>query len=72
MQRAGVHPMDFLAERLRALGLSRKRLGYESDTYHFSQLALDALRSGLPETVLVGDTGAQCLTRFPRKVRAVD
>ncbi len=53
VQRAGVHPMDFLAERLRAFGLSRKRLGYESDTYYFSPRALDALRSGLPEADFV-------------------
>ncbi len=48
VQRAGVHPADFMAARLSELGCDGKRIGYESDTYFFSPKCLSRLQAGLP------------------------
>ncbi len=47
VQRAGVHPMDVVAENLSDLSLQGKRIGYESDSYFFSPKALDSLQRGV-------------------------
>lgn len=47
VQRDGVHPAQFVAEWMAGAGLDGKRVGYESDVYYFSPMALDYLKRGL-------------------------
>jgi len=49
VQRAGVHPMEVVAQNISAMGFKHKRIGYESDTYFFSPKSLDCLKQGLPD-----------------------
>ena len=45
VQRDDVHPMEAIGESLIEMGLSNKRIGYESDTYYFSSKAGDCLKT---------------------------
>ena len=49
VQRSDTHPMAFIAAWMADHGFSRARIGYESDSYHFTPKGLAALRSGLPD-----------------------
>ena len=45
VQRDDVHPMEAIGESLIEMGLSNKRIGYESDTYYFSSKAVGCLKT---------------------------
>ena len=42
------HPMDFMADLLKARGWDKGRIGVEMDAYYFTAAAMDALTRGLP------------------------
>jgi ectoine hydrolase len=42
------HPMDFVAGVLKQRGLDNKRIGLEMDSYYFTPLAYEALKTSLP------------------------
>jgi len=51
------HPMEDLADKFRARGLSAARIGFEMDNYYFSGKALDTLRTRLPDAAFCDATG---------------
>jgi Xaa-Pro dipeptidase len=48
VQRADIHPMDFLADWMTEHGFATSTIGYESDVYYLSPRATTALQAGLP------------------------
>jgi Xaa-Pro dipeptidase len=67
VQRSGVHPMQAVARTLKDMGLSGKRVGYESDTYYFSPKSLECLQQGLADTEWVD---ADLLVNWCRVVKS--
>ena len=67
VQREGVHPMDFIGERLAAMGLRHARVGYESDVYFFSPKSLALLQQTLPEADFID---ADLLVNWARAVKS--
>ncbi len=61
------HPMEDLAERLKALGYEHARIGVELDNYYFSAKAMDVLRTELPEAEFVDATA---LVNWKRMVKS--
>jgi len=49
VQAEGKHPMDYTALTLIERGLGRGTIGLEMDSYYFSPMAYEALKSGLPD-----------------------
>ena len=61
------HPMDFVANQLRARGWDRCRIGVEMDSFYFTAAAFEALRRNLPETPLLD---ARSLVSWVRIVKS--
>lgn len=49
VQNRAKHPMNFVADRIRARGWQRARIGLEMDAYYFSGRGADAIRAALPD-----------------------
>ncbi|OED34878.1 ectoine hydrolase DoeA [Chromatiales bacterium (ex Bugula neritina AB1)] len=49
IQQANVHAMELVAGYISDLGLTGRRIGYESDTYFFSPKALSCLQAGVAD-----------------------
>src|SRR5690606_38922143 len=50
------HPMEDLANRLKAMGLGSARIGLEMDNYHSSPKAFQVLHAELPDATLIDAT----------------
>jgi ectoine hydrolase len=61
------HPMDFVADRLKAKGWGRRAIAVEMDNYYFSAACLGALRKGLPDARFADGTG---LVNWVRTVKS--
>jgi Xaa-Pro dipeptidase len=61
------HPMDFVADRLKARGWDRRRIGVEMDSFYFTAAAFEALRRNLPEASLLD---ARALVNWVRIVKS--
>ena len=48
-----LHPMDYVSEVVKELGLDKKTIGVEMDNYYFSAAAYEALKKGLPNAKFV-------------------
>ncbi len=69
VQSTEVHPMQDLAERLRARGLSRARIGVEMENYYYSAKAHAVLSAALPEADLADATA---LVNWQRLIKSED
>ena len=67
VQRTDTHPMAYLAGWMADHGFARARIGYESDSYHFTPKGLAALQSGLPDARFVD---ADLLVNWQRLVKS--
>ena len=67
VQRTDTHPMAYLAGWMADHGFARARIGYESDSYHFTPRALAALQSGLPDASFID---ADLLVNWQRLVKS--
>lgn len=67
VQNPDCHPMEDLASKFAERGLSASRIGVEMDNYYFSGLALDTLRTKLPEAGFIDATG---LVNWQRAVKS--
>ncbi|HSK39574.1 MAG TPA: M24 family metallopeptidase [Arenibaculum sp.] len=61
------HPMNFVAEELARRGWGRARIGLEMDSYYFSPMGYEALRTGLPNARL---TNSNALVNWVRSVKS--
>jgi Xaa-Pro dipeptidase len=61
------HPMDFVANQLKARGWDRRRIGVEMDSFYFTAAAFESLRRNLPETPLLD---ARALVNWVRIVKS--
>jgi Xaa-Pro dipeptidase len=61
------HPMDFVADHLKARGWDRRRLGVEMDSFYFTAAAFESLRRNLPDTPLLD---ARALVNWVRIVKS--
>jgi Xaa-Pro dipeptidase len=61
------HPMDFVANQLKARGWERRRIGVEMDNFYFTAASFEALRRNLPETPLLD---AKALVNWVRIVKS--
>ena len=49
VQQTDRHPMDWIAEWLRAKGYGKRRIGVELEAYYYSPKAHERLVAGLPD-----------------------
>jgi ectoine utilization protein EutD len=61
------HPMDFVADQLKARGWDQRRLGVEMDSFYFTAAAFESLRRNLPEAALLD---ARSLVNWVRIVKS--
>ena len=67
VQSTSIHPMEHLAEIVRAHGYGTKRVGLELENYYFSAKAYLVLQKELPDATLVDATG---LVNWQRTVKS--
>jgi ectoine hydrolase len=63
------HPMEDLAEQLRARGLDRGRIGVEMENYYYSAKAHNVLGAELPDATL---SDATALVNWQRLIKSAD
>jgi ectoine hydrolase len=61
------HPMDFVADQLKARGWGRRRVGVEMDSFYFTAAAFESLRRNVPDAALVD---AKALVNWVRIVKS--
>jgi len=69
VQRAGVHPGDWVGAWMRDHGLGTARIGYESDAYMLSPRSLAALQAGVPDATW---QDADLLVNWGRLVKSAE
>ena len=67
VQRPDTHPMNWLADWMKAHGFGDARIGYESDSYFLSPRAIAALQDGLPNASFID---ADLLVNWQRLVKS--
>ncbi len=61
------HPMDFVADLLKARGCERRRLGVEMDSYYFTGQCLESLLEDLPDAEIMN---ANLLVNWVRLIKS--
>jgi len=65
------HPMDYVADMLRARRLDKGRIGVEMDAYYFSAASFDALKRHLPDARWVDATSLVNWVRIVKSAREI-
>jgi Xaa-Pro dipeptidase len=67
VQNAPRHPMDYVCEVMKELGVEKKTIAVEMDNYYFTAAALESLKKGLPNAKFVD---ADLLVNWVRIVKS--
>ncbi len=67
VQMKEIHPAQFMAQWMQTVGLDGKRIGYESNVYFLTPLAIDHLKKGVPNATWVD---ADLLINWVRLVKS--